>query len=430
MTLSTSGYLILLPRFPTTPRYQLMSLDPYSSSILAQVRQLYEAYPFPPAPLSTVPPPGWNWRWSWPQAYAFCTGCHPGRRQVRILDAGCGSGVGTEYIAHQNPEAEIWGVDLSQHSLAIAQARCQGSGAPPVQFRQLNIYDCDQLPGEFDLINCVGVLHHLSDPTLGLQRLAQKLAPGGILHLFVYGELGRWEIRLMQRAIRLLVQGNEHQGLESVDLLKQGLQVGRSLFSVLPENNRIQQQEQTRWATENRDDECFADMYLHPHEVDYTIESLFELIEASGLPFLGFSNPQFWQLERVLSDHAELLAQGYALPIPQRYRLIELLDPTVAHYELFLGRPPLPQRSWTEENWQDIEAAIPHRSPCMGRWPSQSVFNYTYDPISLSESAYGVLEQANGDLTVAQIQSQLADPLSPEALIRLIDTQLLLLEPR
>lgn len=406
-----------------------MPLESQASPILDRVRQLYEAYPFPPAPLSTLPPPGWNWRWSWPQAHAFCTGCHPGGRRIRILDAGCGSGVGTEYIAHQNPEAEIWAFDLSQPSLEIAQARCERSGAPAVQFRRLNIYDCEQLPGRFDLINCVGVLHHLSDPLLGLQRLAQKLAPGGLLHLFLYGELGRWEIRLMQRAIRLLVRGDEHQGLESVDQLQQGLQVGRSLFSVLPETNRIQHQERTRWATENVDDECFADMYLHPHEVDYTIESLFELIEASGLQFLGFSNPQFWQVERILSDHPELRAQAYALPLAQRYRLIELLDPTVAHYELFLGRSPLPQQTWTEETWEQIQAAIPHRSPCIGRWPSQSVFNYAYDAISLSESAYGLLEQANGELTVAQIQSQLPDPLPAEVLIRLIDTQLILLEP-
>ncbi len=406
-----------------------MSLESISAQILQQVQQLYEAYPFPPEPISTVPPPGWNWRWSWPQAHAFCTGCHPGGRRIRILDAGCGSGVGTEYIAHQNPEAEIWAFDLSQHSLEIAATRCERSGAPSVQFQQLNVYDCDQLPGSFDLINCVGVLHHLSDPTLGLQRLAEKLAPGGILHLFLYGELGRWEIRLMQRAIRLVVQGDEHQGLQSVEQLQRGLQVGRSLFSLLPESNRIQQQERTRWATENVDDECFADMYLHPHEVDYTIESLFTLIEASGLQFLGFSNPQFWQLERVLGGDPEVLAQARSLPVPQRYRLIELLDPTVAHYEFFLGRPPLSQEVWSEASMDALSAAIAHRSPCIGRWPSQSVFNYAYEAISLSEPAFQFLEAATGDLTVQQIQAQLPHPLSPEELLQLIQTQLLLLEP-
>ncbi|MCJ2543650.1 class I SAM-dependent methyltransferase [Thermostichus vulcanus] len=398
-----------------------------TEQILNQVRQLYNHYPFPPQPIGTLPPPGWNWRWSWPQAYAFCTGVHPGNRPVRILDAGCGSGVGTEYIAHQNPKAEIWAFDLSRKALEIAEARCQASQAPPVQFRELNVYDIDQLPGEFDFINCVGMIHHLPDPKAGIQALASKLAPGGILHLFVYGELGRHEIRLMQKAIRLLVTGSEHQSLASLEQLQAGLKVGRSLFQILPDHNRIQQQERTRWATENVDDECFADMYLHPQEIDYTIETLFELIRASGLQFLRFSNPEFWQLQRVLGKDESLLAQASQLPEKERYRLIELLDPVVAHYELFLGKPPLPQQDW--QSAEAILSAIAHLSPCLGLWPSRSIFNYAYEAISLSEAAFAFLQQVDGIRTVAQIQASLTPALSCEQLEQLLRWQVLLLQP-
>ncbi len=401
---------------------------PNREQILNQVRQLYDHYPFPPQPIGTLPPPGWNWRWSWPQAYAFCTGSHPGKRKVRILDAGCGSGVGTEYIAHQNPEADIWAFDLSSQALQIAQARCRASQAPPVQFRELNVYDIDQLPGQFDFINCVGMIHHLPDPVAGIQALASKLAAGGILHLFVYGELGRHEIRLMQKAIRLLVTGSEHQPLASVEQLQRGLQVGRSLFQILPETNRIQQQERTRWATENVDDECFADMYLHPQEVDYTIETLFQLIQASGLQFLRFSNPEFWQLQRVLGQDEWLLAQASQLPEQERYRLIELLDPVVAHYELFLGKPPLPKQDW--HSAEAIQTAIAHLSPCLGLWPGRSLFNYAYEAISLSEDAFAFLQQVNGIRTVKDIQDRLDSPLSFEQLQQLLRWQVLLLQPQ
>ncbi|MFT0812951.1 class I SAM-dependent methyltransferase [Synechococcus sp. OH20] len=399
-----------------------------AEQILKQVRQLYDLYPFPPQPIGTVPPPGWNWRWSWPQAYAFCTGAHPGRRPVRILDAGCGSGVGTEYIAHQNPNAEIWAFDLSSRALEIAEARCRASQAPPVHFRQLNVYDIDQLPGQFDFINCVGMLHHLPDPVAGLQALANKLAPGGILHLFVYGELGRHEIRLMQKAIRLLVTGSEHQPLASAEHLQQGLQVGRRLFQILPDSNRIQQQERARWAIENVDDECFADMYLHPQEVDYTIETLFELIQASGLQFLRFSNPEFWRLERVLGKDETLLAQAAQLPEPERYRLIELLDPVVAHYELFLGKPPIRRWEWTHP--EDVAAAVAHLSPCLGLWPGRSLFNYAYEAISLSEEAFAFLQQVDGIRTVQALQESLDSPLSWPQLQQLLRWQVLLLEPQ
>ncbi|MDX2273692.1 MAG: methyltransferase domain-containing protein [Cyanobacteriota bacterium] len=400
------------------------------TQIIEQVRQLYNTFPFPPEPLSTVPPPGWNWRWSWVQAHAFCTGSHPGSRPVRILDAGCGSGVGTEYIAHQNPTADLWAFDLSENALAIAQSRCLQSQAPPVQFRELSVYDIDQLPGTFDFINCVGMLHHLPDPVAGLQALASKLGEGGILHIFVYGELGRWEIRLMQKALRLLVGGDEDIAFSHVDQLQKGLVAGRKIFEIMPEQNRILQQEKARWAVENKDDECFADMYLHPQEIDYNIDTLFEWIDTSHLEFLGFSNPSFWQLERLLGKAPEWLAEAQQLPRQRQYRLIELLDPTVAHYEFFLGKPPILKPMWTPET---IGSAIAHRSPCLGRWPSQSVFNYVYDAINLSDGAYQFLLKVDGQKTVNHIQKDLELERGegiPESTIHDLQRwQVLLLEP-
>ncbi|GAB4215975.1 MAG: class I SAM-dependent methyltransferase [Synechococcales cyanobacterium] len=392
------------------------------------VRQHYNVFPFPPDPLASVPPPGWNWRWSWPQAYHFCTHTHPGSRTVRILDAGCGSGVSTEYIAHQNPTADLWAFDISDTALGIAQARCQKSGAPPVNFRHCNIYDLDEsaIPGTFDFINSVGMLHHLPDPVKGLQILADKLAPGGLIHIFIYGEIGRYPIRLMQEAIRLLVTGDPDQSLRNEEELRQGLATGRSLFRLLPEQNPIALQEKARWATENVDDGCFADMYLHPHEIDYTIPMLFDLVQQSGLTFLGFSNPEFWRLERFFSHEPQLLARARTLPLAQQYRLIEVLDAQVAHYEFYVGKLPLPRLDWTDAA---LTQAIAHRSPCIGRWPSQSIFNYAYQAIHLSEPDYQFLQHSDGQRTVAEIQAALSHPLPVEAIFALMEQGLLLLQP-
>ncbi len=65
-----------------------------------------------------------------------------------------------------------------------------------------NQYDLDQIEGEFDAINCVGVLHHMLEPIRGIKALASKLAPGGILHIFVYAAIGCWEISLMHSCDR------------------------------------------------------------------------------------------------------------------------------------------------------------------------------------------------------------------------------------
>ncbi|MEQ9235406.1 class I SAM-dependent methyltransferase [Coleofasciculus sp. E2-BRE-01] len=362
------------------------------------VAQLYDAYPFPPEPLLDEPPPGYNWRWNWLAAYNFCTGQKPPRQDIRILDAGCGTGVGTEYLVHLNPQASVVGIDLSAGALQVAQERCHRSGANRVEFHHLSLYDAQELEGEFDLINCVGVLHHLPDPIRGIQALAPKLAPGGLMHIFVYAELGRWEVRLMQQAIALL-QGEQRGDYQD------GVQVGRQVFESLPENNRIVKREKERWSLENQRDANFADMYVHPQEIDYTIDSLFELIDASGLEFIGFSNPGYWQLDRLLGKNPGLMERASGLSDRERYRLIELLDPDLSHYEFFLGRPPLPKVDWSQD--QELLAAIPERNPCMEGWPSQCLFNYDYQIINLSDAEFAFLqacdENSSQQRTVAEI---------------------------
>ncbi|XFA72504.1 class I SAM-dependent methyltransferase [Thermosynechococcaceae cyanobacterium Okahandja] len=391
-----------------------------AAEITAAVRQLYNTYPFPPEPILDEPPPGYNWRWSWPAAYSFCTGAYPSRLDVAILDAGCGTGVGTEYLAHLNPHARITAIDLSEGALEIAQERCRRSAACNVQFQHRSLYDVAELGQIFDMINCVGVLHHLPDPQRGIQALAEVLAPGGILHIFVYGELGRWEIKLMQRAIALL------QGAERGNY-RQGVALGRQLFAALPENNRLKKREQERWSLENQRDECFADMYLHPQEIDYTISSLFELIAASGLEFVGFSNPRLWQLERLLGSQPELLARAQQLSPHEQYQLIEALDPeAMTHYEFFLAKPPLQRQDWSTD--AQVLAAIPHRHPCLDGWPGACVFNCHYDVIYLSAAEQQFLAAATGAASVGELLAQ-QPTFSLNQVRSLLERELILLSP-
>ena len=351
--------------------------------ISSAVEGLYDTFPFPPDPLTDEAPPGYNWRWSWPLAYSFCTGQKPKKQNIRILDAGCGTGSSTDYLVHLNSQASVVGIDLSSGALRVAKERCNRSGASGVEFHHLSIYDVGKLEGEFDFINCVGVLHHLPDPIRGIQNLTLKLAPGGIMHIFVYAELGRWEISLMQKAIAIL-QGNERGNY------KNGVKIGRQLFASLPENNRLVKYERERWSFENQRDECFADMYVHPQEIDYNIDTLFELIEASGLEFLGFSNWEYWDIKRLLGKSPELIDRAIDLNNQERYRLIELLDPQISHYEFFLGRPPLEKVDWSDDRL--LSTAIPELSPCIQGWPSENIFDGDYKLVNLSREEYEFLQ--------------------------------------
>ena len=364
-----------------------------SQAINQAVANLYNTYPFPPDPLSDLEPPGYNWRWNWTAAYSFCTGMKPKTQDIRILDAGCGTGSGTDYLIHLNPEAEVTAIDLSEKALSVAKERCQRSGviakhAKPVQFFNLKLEEATQLEREFDFINCVGVLHHLPEPEKGIKAIAEKLKPGGILHIFVYAELGRWEITLMQKAIALL------QGDKRGDY-RDGVKVGREIFANLPENNRILQQEKKLWSLENHRDESFADMYVHPQEIDYNVETLFDLIEASGLDFVGFSNPKYWQLDRLVGESDELMSRAENLSDREKYRLIELLDPSLTHYEFFLAKPPLKQEDWSDDG--TLKQAIPELSPCMQGFPSKNFLNFEYQMEKLTDEEYEFMSACEGN---------------------------------
>jgi SAM-dependent methyltransferase len=390
-------------------------------AVSTAVANLYNTYPFPPEPLLDEPPPGYNWRWNWSAAYAFCAGQKPDRQNIRILDAGCGTGCGTEYLVHLNPEAEVIGIDLSSGALEVAKERCQRSGAGRAQFQHLSLFDADQLPGQFDLINSVGVLHHTSDPVRGIKALADKLAPGGIMHIFVYGELGRWEISLMQEAIALL------QGDKRGDY-RDGVKVGREVFATLPENNRLVQREKERWAIENHRDECFADMYVHPQEIDYNVDTLFELIDASGLEFVGFSNRLVWDLDRLIGKAPDLMERANQLTDRQRYRLTEILDPSsFTHYEFFLSKGKLPNPDWSID--AALLKAIPERSICMDGWPAKHMFNFEYQLMQLSDEEVKFIQLTDGNQTrsVSELIAEAGIDLA--TVRRLQELQLILLTP-
>ena len=346
-----------------------------------RVRDFYNAFPYPPDPLQDGPPPGYNWRWCYAAAYSHCTGQAPDphpRQPLNILDAGCGSGVSSDYLVHLNPEARVTALDISPKALAVAQERLRRSGGEQrIRFHCISLLEAPSL-GRFQLINSVGVLHHMAHPAAGLAALARALADGGILHLFLYADGGRWEIHRTQHALGLL--GVQADGT--------GVRFARQLIAQLPEHNSIRQRHQRRWALDTVGDAAFADMYLHPQETSYTLERLFRLVEGCGLEFLGFSNPRIWRLNTLLQGEA--LERARALPDRQQWQLIEALNTDISHFEFFLGKPPLPNHTWNCN--EDLLAATAQRNPCLWGWPGARLLDPDLEPMDLDQEEVNLLK--------------------------------------
>jgi SAM-dependent methyltransferase len=339
------------------------------------VSAFYDRFPYPGDPLQDGPPPGYNWRWCVDSARAAALGSLPaGPRRWRILDAGCGTGVSSDYLCHLNPGSRLLAVDISAGALEVARERLRRSGAAShveeLRVEQRSLLDL-QDEGEFDYINSVGVLHHLREPEAGLEALAARLAPSGVLHLFLYADGGRWEIHRIQRALELLGAGTGGAGLR----------LGRQLFETLPAENRLRRHHDQRWALDTAADANFADMYLHPQETSYNLERLFAFIARSGLQFAGFSNPQVWDPARLL--HGELLERTKGLSDRQRWQLVEELDPDISHFEFFLARPPLPQRP--SDAPAELLGLAGERNRCLWGWPSAALLGPDLQPLNLED---------------------------------------------
>jgi SAM-dependent methyltransferase len=345
------------------------------------VSAFYDRFPYPGDPLQDGPPPGYNWRWSYPCVSSACTGRLPeAGPRIRLLDAGCGTGVSTDYLAHLNPGAEILAVDISSGALEVARERLRRSGGArhcsSLRIEQRSLLDLKG-EGPFELINSVGVLHHLHQPEAGLQALAELLSPRGLLHLFLYADGGRWEIHRVQRALTALEVIGDGDGLR----------LGRALFEQLPDTNRLRRHHEQRWALDTAADANFADMYLHPQETSYDLEGLFHFVASAGLEFAGFSNPEVWDPARLLQG--ELLERARALPDQQRWALVESLDPDISHFEFFLSRGPLRISSWDDD--EELLAASGRRNPCLWGWPGTTLLDPDLRPIDLDDQELALL---------------------------------------
>jgi ubiquinone/menaquinone biosynthesis C-methylase UbiE len=99
----------------------------------------------------------------------------------RVLEAGCGVGSQTVFLATNSPLASFTSIDMSEESLAEAKARVSKLGLKNVSLEKADIFDLPFERESFDHIFVCFVLEHLSDPQRGLTLLKDVLKPEGTI---------------------------------------------------------------------------------------------------------------------------------------------------------------------------------------------------------------------------------------------------------
>lgn len=91
------------------------------------------------------------------------------------LDIGCGAGLLAEPLARLG--ADVTGIDAAEENIAAARAHAGQSGLV-IDYRAGGI---EAVNATYDLVTCMEVVEHVTDPAQFTQGLADALAPGGLL---------------------------------------------------------------------------------------------------------------------------------------------------------------------------------------------------------------------------------------------------------
>jgi SAM-dependent methyltransferase len=251
------------------------------------------------------------------------------RGDQEILVAGCGTSQAAKY-ALREPNARITAIDVSETSLIHTRALQKKYELDNLTLHQLSISDVQELGQTFDHIVCTGVLHHLTDPELGLRSLRSVLKPEGAMQIMVYAKYGRTGIYMFQEYCRLLGVVPSNKELIALGEVLGELPADHPLTPLL------------RQGLDFRHPNALADAFLHPQDTAFTVPQVYDWLDRCGMtlgrwfeqaPYL----PQCGALGK--TPHSARLSE---LPERSQHAAVELFRGTITRHNFISYRSDRP----------------------------------------------------------------------------------------
>jgi SAM-dependent methyltransferase len=253
----------------------IKSISEFKNKISKEVRQQYEKNPYP------------RWRYC-NQLYAINLendlnhqirpnniNFEKKSEKINILIAGCGTGKHLINIGKYD-NSNILAVDLSLASIAYAKRKVKEFNYNNIKFLHADILDLKDLEQKFDVIESVGTLHHMENPTEGLKSLLKVLKPNGFLKLGLYSELARKEIVSLIETIK---NRNYKPNINGI----------RAIREFILSQNKSSNLYNSIFTQDFYSTSRIRDLLFHVQEHRFTIPTLIKIFKDFNLEFLGFS---------------------------------------------------------------------------------------------------------------------------------------------
>lgn len=199
---------------------------------------------------------------------------------TEILVAGCGTGRHSILTAARFAHSKVTAIDLSLSSLSYAARMTKELGIKNVKYAHADILGLRAIDKQFDIVESVGVLHHMAHPLEGWKVLVDRTKTGGLMRIGLYSEIARKSIVLARELIK-------NEGLENTaedirmfryEILNSDSEKFRSLRELVQINDFF------------TTSEC-RDLLFHVQEHRFTLLQIEDILQELGLTFIGFEFP-------------------------------------------------------------------------------------------------------------------------------------------
>ncbi len=193
-----------------------------------------------------------------------------------ILIAGCGTGQHAITTASKYKKSRILALDLSFKSLSYAKRKANELKINNIDFIQGDILDLESINRKFDIIESVGVLHHMDNPFKGWEILTSCLNNDSLMLIGLYSEKARLHIKEIKNKINKLKLQSNYKNI--IKFRKDLIENSDNHWNYIKSSPDFYTVSGVR------------DLLFHAQEHRFTISKIKEYLDKLGLIFLGFED--------------------------------------------------------------------------------------------------------------------------------------------